>query len=408
VLIWPEANGFLPKLTDFGLATGTGSSTMRTTQHKGGAGTLAYKAPEAFDGKFTTSAEVYAFGVIGFEVLTGAVPWADITSEAQLMMTVFLKKERPPLSISGGSAVLVPLVERCWAQEPHYRPSFAEVCEDKCLKAGHEAGAAGSTYFLSYKQQDLNDGAVMMMYTTLTEKGQRAWLDKYADDRSEEGMVAGVSACDVFLCCISEKYFTSYFCCLEVHTAIRLRKPILVVFNQSKVTVQTALGWVPPVLKPLLNNELLPLNEDVQMMLPCVDRLISAAPKPFTGELPSAIGGFSFGASTKTSTPDSLPAAIDSLLSSLSLGVKFDAAAAWCIEKGAEDARDLQVTLRYVTQRNCRASRARIQLHALRYVASRSLQDGDYAEQLVEALDLPEMKARKTIKAIKNFSVEIG
>ena len=94
----------------------------------------------------------------------------------------------------------------------------------------------------------------MMMYSMLKDKGQRAWLDKYANDRSEEGMVAGVTDCDVFLCIISEKYFTSYFCCLEVHTAIRLRKPILVVFNQPKVTVQTALGWVPSVLKPLLNT----------------------------------------------------------------------------------------------------------------------------------------------------------
>ena len=32
VLVWPEEGGFHPKLSDFGLATGTGGSTMRTTR----------------------------------------------------------------------------------------------------------------------------------------------------------------------------------------------------------------------------------------------------------------------------------------------------------------------------------------------------------------------------------------
>ena len=48
------------------------------------------------------------------------------------MMSVVLKKERPPLpemSDGGGSAVLVPLIERCWAHEPRERPSFAELVE---------------------------------------------------------------------------------------------------------------------------------------------------------------------------------------------------------------------------------------------------------------------------------------
>eukprot|EP00966_Prymnesium_polylepis_P076488 1773145-Prymnesium_polylepis.1 len=135
-----------------------------------------------------------------------------------------------------------------------------------------------------------------MLHNILENKrGKRVWLDRYAADRSEKGMVAGVTESDVFICCVSEKYFSSWFCCLEMHTAIGLRRPIVVVFNISKVTIQTALQWVPAELKPLLkNNELLPIHEDIQLMEPCVDRVVASAATPFDGPLPPSIGGHRF------------------------------------------------------------------------------------------------------------------
>lgn len=127
------------------------------------------------------------------------------------------------------------------------------------------------TYFLSYKQEDQNDGAVQMLYTLLP-KG-KSWLDKFADDRSKDGMVTGVKESDVFVAIISPRYFSSYFCCLEMHTALSEGKRILVVWNQSKFTVQQALAWIPSELSMLTSNELLPIMEDIQMATPCVDRL---------------------------------------------------------------------------------------------------------------------------------------
>ena len=47
-------------------------------------------------------------------------------------------------------------------------------------------------------------------------------------------------------------------------TALEKGKPVLVVWNQSKWTVQSALGWLPDDLSVLLSNELLPIQEDVQ------------------------------------------------------------------------------------------------------------------------------------------------
>jgi hypothetical protein len=139
------------------------------------------------------------------------------------------------------------------------------------------------SYFLSYKQDDKNDGAVQMLYNELPKDS--AWLDKYADDRSEEAMVAGVTKRDVFVAIISPNYFSSSFCCLEMHTALSKGKRVLVVWNQSKFTVQHALGWIPPELSMpgmLTTNELLPIQEDIQMAKTCVARIEAADIKPLS------------------------------------------------------------------------------------------------------------------------------
>jgi hypothetical protein len=70
------------------------------------------------------------------------------------------------------------------------------------------------SYFLSYKQDDQNDGAVQMLHSLLP--AGSCWLDKYASNRSKEGMVAGVTESDVFLAIISPNYFSSEYCCLEM------------------------------------------------------------------------------------------------------------------------------------------------------------------------------------------------
>ena len=160
----------------------------------------------------------------------------------------------------------------------------------------------GRSYFLSYKQDDKNDGAVTMLHSLLP---GTVWLDKYADDRSERGMMAGVAQSDVFVAVVSPQYFSSYFCCLELHTALTLRKPILVVWNQSKHTVQAALGWIQevPQLHFLLENELLPIQEDVQMARTCAERIAAANVEPWvaagelnwqTVEVPTVIGKHDF------------------------------------------------------------------------------------------------------------------
>jgi len=75
-----DANG-APKVLDFGVARATDSSAMLTTMvtDRGELlGTLAYMAPEQLGGDpdtVTAAADVYALGVIAFEILGGRLPF---------------------------------------------------------------------------------------------------------------------------------------------------------------------------------------------------------------------------------------------------------------------------------------------------------------------------------------------
>ena len=125
----------------------------------------------------------------------------------------------------------------------------------------------GKKIFGSYKQSDETDALMIDMFHAFEKEKVDFWLDKKRGaERSKEGMVAGVKACDCFCAVISPKYFNSDFCVLEMKTAIQHEKQIAVCFNGSKHKVQEALGWIPEEFAHLKNNELIKLDEDDEFM----------------------------------------------------------------------------------------------------------------------------------------------
>eukprot|EP01043_Picozoa_sp_COSAG02_P049529 COSAG02_NODE_4982_length_4751_cov_8.305245_2_plen_1387_part_01 len=158
------------KVADFGVAE-VMMTEVQSRRSAGSVGTLAWKAPETFIGEYTTSSDVFGFGVTAFEVITKQLPW-DRLSEPEIMakaserfrpqqslldrygISVQEQREnwmqdnpldgrRPDLRGHADDSCpdqLLDLVERCWADETHYRPAVSLISQILAEIAGELTG----------------------------------------------------------------------------------------------------------------------------------------------------------------------------------------------------------------------------------------------------------------------------
>jgi serine/threonine-protein kinase len=114
------------KLMDFGIAKAEGLNLTRTGF---AVGTPYYMSPEQVRGEpATESMDIYAFGILLFELLTGRKPVEGDTLE-RLFYAILNEPLKPePMVEAGAPAAIVDLVLRCTAKKPEGRPrSFTEV-----------------------------------------------------------------------------------------------------------------------------------------------------------------------------------------------------------------------------------------------------------------------------------------
>ena len=65
-------------LLDFGLAAGLDDSGLHANTDEAVVGTLAYMAPEQLQGgRATVQSDLYSFGLIAYEIMTGALPFGS-------------------------------------------------------------------------------------------------------------------------------------------------------------------------------------------------------------------------------------------------------------------------------------------------------------------------------------------
>jgi tetratricopeptide (TPR) repeat protein len=134
MLVPSERGGDSPPravVTDFGLArAGVGDDAASTGVTVSGTilGTPSYMAPEQVEGgEITAAADVYAFGVMLFEIVTGELPF---TGDSPLSVAVARLKQEPP-----SPRQLLPhidtrwerVIRRCMALAPSERPGSAGV-----------------------------------------------------------------------------------------------------------------------------------------------------------------------------------------------------------------------------------------------------------------------------------------
>ncbi|XP_071753566.2 interleukin-1 receptor-associated kinase 4 [Centroberyx gerrardi] len=76
---------FVPKISDFGLTRASAKRSSTTMMTERIVGTRAYMAPEALRGEITPRSDVFSFGVVLLEILSGLSP-ADENREPQFLM----------------------------------------------------------------------------------------------------------------------------------------------------------------------------------------------------------------------------------------------------------------------------------------------------------------------------------
>jgi TolB-like protein/tRNA A-37 threonylcarbamoyl transferase component Bud32/Flp pilus assembly protein TadD len=120
-------------VTDFGIAkaltasrTQDGSGVATLTQAGGAIGTPAYMAPEQAVGDAVDHrADLYAWGLLAYELLTGAHPFGRHTTP-QALITAHLTEPPPPFTASAQvPPSLAALVLRCLEKDPARRPASA-------------------------------------------------------------------------------------------------------------------------------------------------------------------------------------------------------------------------------------------------------------------------------------------
>jgi serine/threonine-protein kinase len=133
-----------PKLLDFGIAKLTGrrgEEAAHRTMTGAPLGTPYYMAPEQARGETVDHrADVYAFGVMAHEMLTGRLPFVDDSVLQVLMKHV----AEPPPPMSGDNPALSPELDApvLWMLEksPAKRPASLGVAYDGLLQAARIAG----------------------------------------------------------------------------------------------------------------------------------------------------------------------------------------------------------------------------------------------------------------------------
>ncbi|RHZ82820.1 hypothetical protein Glove_103g67 [Diversispora epigaea] len=112
-------------ISDFGLSKLIGANP-NNPEKKNIFGVLPYIAPEVLSGEeYTKAADVYSFGIIAYEMITGFPPYPDIPHDKDLAIKI-CNGLRPKIPFHTPK-LITRMIMRCWDARVTHRPTFREL-----------------------------------------------------------------------------------------------------------------------------------------------------------------------------------------------------------------------------------------------------------------------------------------
>ncbi|RHZ83822.1 hypothetical protein Glove_87g245 [Diversispora epigaea] len=116
-------------ISDFGLSKLI-EANPNNPEKKNIFGVLPYIAPEVLSGdeEYTKAADVYSFGIIAYEIVTGFPPYPDIPHDKDLAMKI-CNGLRPKIPFHTPK-LITRTIMRCWDARVAHRPTFEELYDE--------------------------------------------------------------------------------------------------------------------------------------------------------------------------------------------------------------------------------------------------------------------------------------